>query len=543
MSQIPEEDFVDDEIPAELAVNFQQALQSGVPLEPAEETPIPLEVAEVAAPVVAPVEEDDEPSDPTGDEVEPFTPEQKPVKFTLVRQIDSEKLPATLAIISFMRESPDTFEQILMKHQRLFQSIEGGEIATDKADLEWLETLQDAIAHIDMNKTPRRATEREGSEWVQRFEVAGRQVGPSRPKIKLSDKPSKSDLLSYLSRKSGMGATHEFPMPHTGIWIRLRTPTNTEVANMLQRLQNISVRLGRDTKGQAFSNRISVYNNALVDLAMQCMTHTNMVAATPGDVEFRLSALDEPLLLHGLASTMFPGGFNYRHACVADPQKCNRVEEAKLDMFSLTWYDHTQLNEFQKDLLQLRFSRQLTAAELDKYALDTSLGRKPIKWFDDIGIRYRVPSIAQRRAAGSRWIDGVVDASHTAFNESPGDANRNAYIDRLGTITNARQYSHWVDAIYHREDANAPEELLTDNEEVIDEYLANVMSDKKYAADFENGVLEFIDAVILAMVAIPSWNCPVCDTPMAEKFHERFEHLIPIDVTSTFFTLAGQKVS
>jgi len=546
MNHIQDDEEYMEEVDPATAVQFQTAM--AVAAEPIPEivtlTEEPEATVEVASVPLSVNGEDDEPTDEVSEEtVVPFTPEQAKVTFTISRPIDSEKIPAALAIISFLRENPTTFEEVLEKHQRMFTDIEGGEVATEEGDLRWLQTLQEAITHIDMNSTPRRATERVGSEWVQSFEYNGRKIGPSRPKIKLSDKPSKTDLDAYLARKSGMGATHEFPMPHTGIWIRLRTPSNTEIANMLQRLQGISVRLGRDTKGQGFSNRIAVYNNALVDLAMQCITHTNMVASTPGDIEHRLSALDEPMLFHGLASTMYPGGFNYQHACVADPAKCSHVEEAKLDMFSLTWFDYTQLNDYQKNMLHLRFSRQLRAEELDKYAEDTTLGRKPIKWFDDLGLRMRIPTIAERRAAGNSWIEGLIDESHSAFNEAPGDANRNAFIDRLGTVTTARQYAHWVDAIYQREDEHSQEELLTTDTDVIDRYLSNIMSDRKYAERFEAAVLRFIDDTIMAMVAIPSWDCPVCTGPMAQKFHERFPHLIPIDVVSTFFTLAGQKVS
>lgn len=547
MSDHIQDDDEIQEINPELAVHFNTTAVETPVYETPVEAPIVQEATEVPVaeapivPAVDPDEDEDSPNEPTV--LVPFTPEQKRVDFLVERPISSEKIPAALAVVAFMRENPETFEEILVKHNQLFAGIEGGEVASDQKTLDWLETLQVALEHADTHSTPRRATEREGSQWRQFFKHEGSKIGPSRPKIVLSDKPSKSDLLSFLTRKSGMGATHEFPMPHTGIWVRLRTPTNTEVANMIQRLQNIAVRLGRETKGQGFSNRIAIYNNALTDLALQCITYTNMVATTPGDIEHRLSALDEPLLHHALATTMYPGGFNYRHACVADPSKCNHVEEAKLDMFSLTWFDITQLNTRQRDMLRIRWSRQLRNEELDQYAKDTILGRRPIKWFDNVGVRMRIPSVAERRDAGNRWIDGIVDISHSSFNEAPGDAGRNAYISRLGALTGARQYSHWVDAIYTRESENSDEVLLTEDEEVIDAYLSDVMSDQKYAAAFESTVLEFIDEVILAMVAIPSWNCPVCDSPMATHFHERFDHLIPIDVVSTFFTLAGQKVN
>jgi hypothetical protein len=472
-----------------------------------------------------------------------FEPQQKRVNFTIKRAVDGPAIPAAAAIITFMRENPETFEAVIAHHDDDIASMENGETVTTDKDLEWLEQLRLAIAHADMNGTPRRATEREGSHWVQSMEHEGRYVGPSRPKMILGDKPTKVELLSFLTRKSGMGATHEFPMPHTGLWIRMRTPTNAEVVSMIQRLQYVAVRLGRDTKGQGFSNRQAIYNNALTDLALSCITHCSFKYSTPSDIEDRLSALDEPLLHHGLATTMYPGGFNYKHPCVADPTKCNHVEEAKLDMFSLSWYDNSSFNLKQRQLLNVRFSREVLASELAAYKENSVIGRSPIKWFDQVGVRMRVPSIAERREAGQQWIDGVVEMTHGAFNESPGDANRGSFIDRLGRVTSARQYAHWIDAIYIKDGDDESEKLLTEDREVIDEYLSTIMSDARFAKEFEEAILQFIDDSIIAMVAIPSFNCRVCSSEAAHKFHERFDHLIPLDVMSTFFTLAGQKVN
>lgn len=530
----------DDELDPALAALFQVN---------AEASPVGVPVTEPVEPVALTPE--NEPQEPTGEEtdsiateeVEPFTPVQKPVKFTITRPVDSEAIPGEEAIISFLRNNPNSFLEILERHESLFQNINSGEIDSGERDRQWITGVQTALTHVDNNDHPRMATEREGSDWVQTMMHEGRYIGPSRPKIKLSERPTKSDIESFLFRKSGMGATHEFPMPHTGIWIRLRTPTAIEVANMIQKLQTIIVRLGRDTKGQAFSNRSAIFNNALTDLALSCVTHSNMAGASPADLEHRLSSLDEPSLHHGLISTMFPSSFNYSHPCIADVSKCIHVETAKLDMFALTWYDSNWFTKEQKALLGARFSRLITPDELDKYRQSSLLNSKPIFWFNDLGVRLRVPTIAERRDAGSRWIDSCIEATHSIFNEGPGETTRNAYIYRLGNLSNSRQYAHWIDAIYSRDGEGSPETLVTEDADVIDTYLSDILSDPQFSTKFENMVLEFIDSVINTMVAITSWNCTQCDSAAASKFHERFPHLIPLDIVSTFFTLAGQRVN
>jgi hypothetical protein len=544
-------EFNEEEVDPAVAHLFEVKQPSPVVGDAGEHGPVGLPATEPVEKETQPVAEELPPSSEDDDtvastpeaEVQPFTPAQKPVNFTVTRPIDGPAITDEETVIQFLRENPNTFLEILQHHNTLFSNMDKGELAANNADQTWIENVQMSMAHIDDNDTPRRATEREGSHWAQTMTIGGRYIGPSRPKITLSERPTKSELDSFLLRKSGMGATHEFPMPHTGIWIRLRTPTSIEVANMIQKLQSIVVRLGRDTKGQVFSNKLAIFNNCLTELALQCITHTNMANATPADVEYRLSALDEPMLHHGLVTTMFPSSFNYSHPCVADPSKCTHVETAKLDLFSLTWYDDTAYTKAQLNTLGVRFSRLLTKEELDAYTKDSLLATKPIRWFGDLGVRLRVPTVAERRDAGSRWIDGLVDSTHSIFNEAPGEATRNAYIYRLGNKTNARQYSHWVDAIYQREDANKPEVLVTEDMDVIDSFLSNIISTDKYSADFEKEVLTFIDEVINAMVAITSWNCPVCDSAMATKFHERFPHLIPLDIVSTFFTLAGRIVN
>ncbi|MFO5452868.1 hypothetical protein ACLBO7_30385, partial [Klebsiella pneumoniae] len=62
-----------------------------------------------------------------------------------------------------------------------------------------------------------------------------------------------------------------------------------------------------------------------------------------------------------------------------------------------------------------------------------------------------------------------------------------------------------------------------------------------YLDGFINAVSNFIDSQLIGMIAITSWNCPVCESPAATKFKERFPHLIPLDMLSTFFPLAASK--
>lgn len=477
-----------------------------------------------------------------------YIPEQAKVNFVQTRPVDDEPLAGLAPIITLLRENTKTFADILLNQDAMFARMESGEVQITEKEENWFASLHLGSAHSDMYDTPRRATEREGSKWVQELEINGRKIRSARPSPKLKEKPSKSDILNFLATKAGMGSTHDFPLPHTGAWARMRTPTNTEVASMILRLQQTAVRLGAETKGQGFSNKSAIYLDAITDLATQCITLTSFPYQTAADMDYVIDSLDEPILHHALAAAMFPEGFNYEYPCIADPAKCQEVTKRKLNMLSLVWFDELSFTTKQKQHMHTRTSKVHSPEEIAAYKAEFTRGKSCIKWFGNIGLRLSAPTIATRRLAGRQWIDNVVEMTQGSFNESPGDANRGAFISKLGEITKARQYAHWVDGIYFRNDdgenaEDAVETLITEDREIIDEHLANVMSDDTYAERFEASVLEFIDDSIVAMVAIPSFNCPHCNSPVSEKFHERFDHLVPLDMMSTFFTLAGRKVN
>ena len=59
---------------------------------------------------------------------------------------------------------------------------------------------------------------------------------------------------------------------------------------------------------------------------------------------------------------------------------------------------------------------------------------------------------------------------------------------------------------------------------------------------FDKQIKDYIRDSTVGLVAIPSWNCPKCNSPQATKFHERFDHLINLDMILVFFTLIAQRV-
>lgn len=338
-----------------------------------------------------------------------------------------------------------------------------------------------------------------------------------------------------------MGASHEAFLPHSGIWIRIRVPTLQEVTSMQSNLVQKRIELGKETKGMAFSNISTTLYNVINDLALSCVIGANVKYRTPSDLEDQISTLDEPFLHLALAAAMFSDGFNYNHPCIADVEVCTSVLEASLQMLDLAWYDSNEFTENQLKHLAAKFT-PCGPREIEEYKAAFVRGKSRLVWFGKVGIKLEVPVITIRRRAGDSWIRSIIEMTQGAFNEQPHETNRSDLINRLAKASEARQFAQWVTGIFHRPDERTEPTLVTTDEQSISDYLNDILSDDDYSEKFYSEVNRFIDDSLIGMVAITSFNCPVCSTPQAKQFHERMQHLIPLDMLTTFFTLAAQRV-
>ncbi|BEG72718.1 hypothetical protein RVBP21_3460 [Pseudomonas phage BRkr] len=479
-------------------------------------------------------------------ELPPLVIDQKPVNFTETRSCSSEAIPGMTSLMSFILENPKTFNQVLERHSALLNGMHQGDLTTTSSDRDWLISLVAGMNHTNLDPTPIGGTEREGSVWQQGItgHDNGNLIRPGRPsqKIDRNKRHSKEELLAYLSKKSGLGATYETFMPRSGIWLRLRAPTLTEVVALQTEMQQIKLRLGMQTKGMSFSNAGSVMMNAMTDLALSCVIASNKSFITPSDLEHELSIFDEAILHHALASTMYIDGFNYDVPCIADPDNCTARITAKLNMSSIVWFDNTVFSNDQRKFIAKKFA-PATDEDFKAYREGFGIGGKKVFWFGDIGVRLAIPTIAQRKMAASQWSQTLIEMSQGTFNEPPHGVQRSAYIDKLSKATIAMQYAHWVDGIYEKDDdvEDFEDQLLSDDQEIISDYLANTLSDPQYAEQFFDTVHEYTNSCVLAVVALPSHNCKECKGPQGQAFNERFPHLVPLDMMAIFFTLAGQK--
>lgn len=416
----------------------------------------------------------------------------------------------------------------------------------DEEGSAWLRKIADeeAIEHAAKYEFGERAQARSQSEWRQTVDYEGHRLRAGRPKQRLGASSSDEEKILYMARRSGVGTVLDVPLYHSGVWVRLRTPQLLDLTNLDHQVSQLKVTVGNDTRGLAFSNISQTITSTVVDFALQFVIESNVHMQTGSDLKERILVPDIPVLLWGLACTIHPQGYPYAHPCMADPDNCHHIIHEVLNLHRLFFTDTTGLSQTQRKLMSRRFTK-LTEEEYQLYHSEHVHVSQRVEWFGEFGLEFKVPTLQEYEEVGKEWIDSIIETSQGSFNEPPHGSNRDRYITQLAYSASARQYAHWVRAVYFLDPDDDDQEAaeFSSDPKMIDQTLSMIFSTEDYLEDFLTRVQKYIDDTLISMVAIPAVECPNCGNPIQDREHERFPQLVPLDVLSVFFTLVSRKLS
>lgn len=496
-------------------------------------------------PPIIPVMETLEATEPVERKI--YVPAQKAVNYKQEREFAVTPLEGENPVLAFIRENPNTITAVLDRCNDVLKALQEGKMANTERDKRWMAAIISGMQHTGLENTPYGAVEREGSLWQDGVEVEGqaRLVRPGAPKPinDKSRKTTKENQLAYLNYRSGNGGTFESFLPRSGLWVRMRQPSLDELVTLQTELQALKLNLGAETKGASFSHADFMMLDLVTNLALSCVIGCNKSFNTPADLEYEITIFDEPILHHGLAATLFPGGFNFSSPCIADPDVCSHVDTWKMNMANIVYYDNAVFSPEQKKFIAKRFT-PAGDEEFAEYRKQFGIGNPKVVWLESIGLKIAEPTIAARKTSAKQWFEGLIEMSAGVFNEPPHGSNRLNYIQKLKNSTIATQFAHWVVAIYDLdEDAvDFEDQLYTDDPDLILEYMRTTLSTPAKMEMFQKEVNDFCNNSLIAIVGLVSHNCKQCDTEQGRSFNERLPHIVPIDMVTTFFTLAARKV-
>lgn len=418
-------------------------------------------------------------------------------------------------------------------------------------ELNWQLTAGEAERHLMSGGLYENNDLREGSDWQQTVET-DRGVSIHAGKVMMQsngDGPTKvsSDKALLLMRKElGLGNLFEVPLPHSGFWIKIKPPTDGELSNLERQIQLEKVRLGRETNGILFSNNTVYFTQALYDFILDSIYETNLVNSDVDNLKSLIKLVDFPIMAWALACSIYPKGFDFQQSCVINPDKCQHVVRALLDLEKMFWFDRSQLTDDQRNQLANR-RHKFTNDEVITYQNSAKFSQvKRVEISRDnpdepsIFISLQVPTVERHIRSGDAWINRIRDMILDKFGETISETEMMNALDEQSRLAALRLYGHWIKSI--QVNNLIAEDDIDTNGSAVEDILEVLSGDNEITGKVIDEVMKYIDASSIAMIALPSVPCPNCQPKLTES-EAKHPKLVPVDAPKLFFTLKDLRLS
>ena len=432
------------------------------------------------------------------------------------------------------------------KLQSVMEKLPNMSLTDNKEGREWASTLQDSLNKSSFDNMFVPTLEREGSEFRQHvahnnFNLAGGY--PKYPEPNGSVMAGEQAVVRLLNHL-GLGNLYSAPMWHSGFWVTFKPATETEMVDLNHLIASDKINFGRYTYGLAFSNLTSYTAERLLRFAAD---HVYETTIRPEDTVNRgilsyLRAQDIPAFLHGFLCSVYPRGFNYRRPCCNNPSTCKHVAENTINLRHLLVVDNLALTPFQKNHMVKRARYSVDAKSIQQYQ-DEMARLHPRRHVveqangGEVTITLKSPSALEYIEAGHRWIESMVDMVESALGRDPANSERNSLLQEHGLASILCQYSHWV------EDLSFGQIDVKDTD-TVNAALTHMSSDDELRVKILEAIKAYINDSTIAVVGIPTYDCPSCNTPQTKPSEKAlYSEIIPLDVIQVFMHLVRQRIA
>jgi hypothetical protein len=283
-----------------------------------------------------------------------------------------------------------------------------------------------------------------------------------------------------------------------------------------------------------FANTTAYTTRHLMDFVVEHIYDTSLVLPEGEDIRNHIKLPDLQLLIWGLACAIYPTGFQYRRACIADPEKCRHLVEEKLNLSRMLWTDFTKFTERQISHMTKRARGSVTLEQIKIYQDDFLIGKDVrVQLDEDLFFTLTMPSVQAHIEAGYRWSGTIEDTygRSLAYDE----AARRDFLSNQAKATVMREYAHCVKSIETAGD-------VFDDLNIVENALNDMSSRPDLREKFTTAVRKFLDASYVSFIGIPTYKCPGCGKEQTEdKSGNAYPEIIPLDVVQTFFSLTYQR--
>jgi hypothetical protein len=413
----------------------------------------------------------------------------------------------------------------------------------------WGDTLSEGIDNIPSFGQYVDTLNNPDSEFRQSVDYKGSQLGINELKTNFNSNhlTGEKAILAF-SKALGVGDLVQVPLWSSGIWVTLKTPSEADMIRLNQEIIDDKINQGRATKGLLFSNSMVYTIDRLSKFAIDHIFDTTLQSSALENKDIRdiIKCQDYPTLVWGLICSMYPRGFQFRRACINDPEKCNYVLEEVLNPKKLLWVNYRALTETHMVHMGQRQHKIKTLESVLNYQQTlATISDKVITIGNDaeIKVTLKSPSMNEYVTAGEEWINGIVKIIDTIVSKGPADnnsaeqiSNRNRLIERYSQSSSLRQISHWIKIIEMND-------YVVDDTDTLANILTIMSQDDSKRTELIEKVSSYIEESTLSVIGVPVYDCPKCKMTQAiENDNSEFKNIIPLDVTSIFFDQHVQRM-
>lgn len=397
----------------------------------------------------------------------------------------------------------------------------------------WLALVSAAISNLSYKDGLRDTVTYSGAQWLQGILLPnGKIQGIAKPPVKkaVSEDGRLTGQQAMMRARSvmNMGDYVHLPLPHSGLWVTILIAGDDEFVDMQTALMNEKVTIGRRTNGVVFNNLDVIVRKHMADFLLGMITDSSIGTTDKKVLRGLIKEQDLDLLAGAYLGGRFKAGYQIAQGCAVDPKKCNHIEAAKVNLARLTIIDNSRLTSFQREHMSHYSARTVEQV----IAYQTAFEVLKDNSFEVAGVKYylRVPTLEQKTNAGQDWINTIEQAIAETFNNSLSREQREEYINKQAALSVMRGYAHWIARIEF-DDGN-----YVDNEEDLAGLLKQFSADGAIRKAFTDQVGAFINRATIGIMAMPRWQCPVCETrqPLVNNM---FPAYTPLNVGKVFFTL------
>jgi hypothetical protein len=529
--------------PAPVTENEIPAIEDTVPNTP-QQAPAPApEPAAAPAPEVTqpPVTE----AEPKLEEQSPSIPE--PFQQKATQQFDYvSPIPADSNGEEDVLELPPAFPDLV---QAAFVNSKNQEYQDNPDGRMWINTVTASMRMGHYKSVYKKTVENPEAEFVQAIDYNGSKLMGGSPRFnRITGETLKGEkAVLRLRKQAGIGVPFQIPLWHSGFYLTLKSPTDSDLINLNYLMTSDKIDFGRYTYGLSLSNTMAYTVRRLLDFAMDHIYDCSLdLKNIPESGLLNLiHQQDIQSIVWGILCTMYPNNLKFDRPCVSNPDTCNYVEHAMLNPRVLQRVNKKVFSNWQLNHMTKRASGSMTLDDVRRYQgelrenqkrtfvlTEGANGDEPIK------LTLKSATAAEHVDAGFRWLSEIAEAVERVVQKDAEINDRNALMKQYAQSTMMRQYTHLVDSI------DPGNNNIIQDPETIEKALSDFSTESRIREKFIEECVDYIETSTICLIGITAYTCPSCKQKQDyEKVPSDFVNIIPLDVINLFFNLFDQRVT